>query len=171
MFVSSFHFSPWLVIYTEGCKSRYTVLLCITLITVYLLLHPSVFHLASSDVSTALSFKIPFFATRRFVTAQSASDVSNNVLSSSTRVKSSEKNFPIILIFKAVFSASHGWEIVITWERYEKKLLSPTCTGQNVGSLDRWFINLTIFFNYRHMNGEMASRGLRLSGILRDVCL
>jgi len=28
--------------YTEGCKSRYTVLLCITLVTVYLLLHPSV---------------------------------------------------------------------------------------------------------------------------------
>jgi len=30
-------------IYTEGCKSRYRVLLCITLITVYLLLHPSVY--------------------------------------------------------------------------------------------------------------------------------
>ena len=30
-------------VYTEGCKSRYTVLLCITLITVYLLLHPSVY--------------------------------------------------------------------------------------------------------------------------------
>ena len=29
--------------YTEGFKSRYTSILCITLITVYLLLHPSVF--------------------------------------------------------------------------------------------------------------------------------
>jgi len=28
--------------YIEGCKSRYTSIFCITLITVYLLLHPSV---------------------------------------------------------------------------------------------------------------------------------
>ena len=35
------------LVYTEGCKSRYTVLFCVTLITAYLLLHPSVkiFHL------------------------------------------------------------------------------------------------------------------------------
>ena len=33
----------YIYIYTEGCKSRYAVLLCITLITVYLLLHPSVY--------------------------------------------------------------------------------------------------------------------------------
>ena len=33
----------YIYIYIEGCKSRYTSILCITLITVYLLLHPSVY--------------------------------------------------------------------------------------------------------------------------------
>jgi len=41
---------------TEGCKSRYTVLLCITLITVYLLFHPSVCVVLINDTALELSF-------------------------------------------------------------------------------------------------------------------